>query len=66
VNIQVHSQQDSKSEEFSKLLLDIGDGKISEMKGKIYIPNKLVNFVKDLISLLTNYSPTFINLEKIV
>ncbi|GFU67561.1 ATP-dependent DNA helicase [Trichonephila clavipes] len=51
INMRVHLQHDLRVEIFSKLLIDIGDGKIKEMEGRINIPESLGNIVGDLITL---------------
>ncbi|GFT05676.1 ATP-dependent DNA helicase [Trichonephila clavipes] len=51
INMRVHLQHDLRAEFFSKLLIDIGYGKIKEIKGRINIPESLGNIVGDLITL---------------
>ncbi|GBN43664.1 hypothetical protein AVEN_262641-1 [Araneus ventricosus] len=49
--MRVHLKSDIKAEEFSKLLLNIGDGKLLEEGGKVHIPRNLCDLVHDLNSL---------------
>ncbi|GFR31409.1 hypothetical protein TNCT_345911 [Trichonephila clavata] len=49
--MRIHLQHDLRAEMFSKLLIDIGDGKIKKVKGRINIPESLGNIVGDLITL---------------
>ncbi|GFV24685.1 ATP-dependent DNA helicase [Trichonephila clavipes] len=51
INMRVHMQHDLKAEMFSKLLIDIGDGKIKEEEERINIPVSLGNIVGDLMRL---------------
>ncbi|XP_044587129.1 uncharacterized protein LOC123266761 [Cotesia glomerata] len=51
INMRVHMQHDLKAEEFSKLLIDIGNGQISEVDGQISIPDDLGDIVDDLNTL---------------
>ncbi|GFR22424.1 ATP-dependent DNA helicase [Trichonephila clavata] len=51
INMRIHLQHDLRAEMFSKLLIDIGDGKIKEVEGRINIPESLGNIVGDLITL---------------
>ena len=55
VNMRV--QHDSRAKQFSKLLLDIGNGHVSEEEGKINIPNNLGDVVVDLNSLTDRIYP---------
>ncbi|GFX07195.1 ATP-dependent DNA helicase [Trichonephila clavipes] len=55
--MRVHLQHDLRAEIFSKLLIDIGDGKIKEMEGRINIPESLGNIVGDLIILTERIYP---------
>ncbi|XP_008482471.2 uncharacterized protein LOC103519163 [Diaphorina citri] len=49
VNMRVHLNGDLEAEEFSKLLLQIGDGKLNEENdGKVHISENLCTVVKDL------------------
>ncbi|GFT67751.1 ATP-dependent DNA helicase [Trichonephila clavipes] len=57
INMRVHLQHDLRAEIFSKLLIDIGDGKIKEMEGRINIPESLGNIVGDLITLTERIYP---------
>ncbi|GFV78837.1 ATP-dependent DNA helicase [Trichonephila clavipes] len=57
INMRVHLQHDLRAEIFSKLLIDIGDGKIKEMEGRINIPERLGNIVGDLITLTERIYP---------
>uniref|UniRef100_A0A8D8QT90 ATP-dependent DNA helicase n=1 Tax=Cacopsylla melanoneura TaxID=428564 RepID=A0A8D8QT90_9HEMI len=47
VNMRVYLNQDSKAEEFSKLLLQIGDGNLPQCNNKISIPSNLCELVQD-------------------
>ncbi|GFY04395.1 ATP-dependent DNA helicase [Trichonephila clavipes] len=55
--MRVHLQHDLRAEFFSKLLIDIGDGKIKEIEGRINIPESLGNIVGDLITLTERIYP---------
>ncbi|GFW34954.1 ATP-dependent DNA helicase [Trichonephila clavipes] len=55
--MRVHLQHDLRAEICSKLLIDIGDGKIKEMEGRINIPESLGNIVGDLIILTERIYP---------
>ena len=55
--MRVQLQLDLRTEEFSNLLLDIGDGKLLEEKGRINIPGNLCNVVGDLMSLSDRMYP---------
>ncbi|GFW40734.1 ATP-dependent DNA helicase [Trichonephila clavipes] len=57
INVRVHLQHDLRAEFFSKLLIDIGDGKIKEVEGRINIPESLGNIVGDLITLTERICP---------
>ncbi|GFV04814.1 ATP-dependent DNA helicase [Trichonephila clavipes] len=57
INMLVHLQHDLRAEIFSKLLIDIGDGKIKEMEGRINILESLRNMVGDLITLTERIYP---------
>ena len=48
--MRVHLKRDLRAEEFSNLLLDVGDGKFLEEEGRINIPGNLCDVVGDLIS----------------
>lgn len=63
VNMRVHLQHDMMAEEFSKLLLDIGDGKLLEEEGRINIPSNLCDVVGDLISLTDKIYPNIHHVE---
>lgn len=63
--MRVHLKGDLKAEEFSKLLLDIGDGKLPEEDGRINIPDNLCDVVEDLQSLINRIYPTFVGMEVI-
>ncbi|CAH1102748.1 unnamed protein product [Psylliodes chrysocephalus] len=62
LNMRVHLQHDSRAEEFSKLLLNIGDGQISQVEGRIHIPDSL-NIVGDLITLIDKIYPNIHQIE---
>lgn len=49
--MRIHIQGDFRTEEFSSLILEIGDGKLSEEEGIINIPGNLCDVVWDLNSL---------------
>ncbi|GFY60504.1 ATP-dependent DNA helicase [Trichonephila inaurata madagascariensis] len=51
INVRVHLQHDLRAEMFSKLIINIGDGKFKEVEGRINIPESLGNIVGDLITL---------------
>ncbi|GFV81651.1 ATP-dependent DNA helicase [Trichonephila clavipes] len=55
--MRVHLQHDLRAEIFSKLLIDIGHGKIKEMEGRINIPESLGNIVGYLIPLTERIYP---------
>lgn len=58
INMRVHLQRDMGAEEFSDLLLDIGNGKLLEEKdGKVTIPTNLCKVVGDLTSLTDQIYP---------
>ncbi|GFX49356.1 ATP-dependent DNA helicase [Trichonephila clavipes] len=57
INMRVHLHHDLRAEMFSKLFIDIGDGKIKEMKGRINIPENLGNIVGELIILTERIYP---------
>ncbi|GFR27954.1 ATP-dependent DNA helicase [Trichonephila clavata] len=63
INMRVHLQHDLRAEMFSKLLIDIGDGKIKEVEGRINIPESLGNIVGDLVTLIERIYPNIIRLE---
>ncbi|GFR12426.1 ATP-dependent DNA helicase [Trichonephila clavata] len=55
--MRVHLQHDLREEMFSKLLNDIGDGKIKEVEGRINISESFGNIVGDLITLTERIYP---------
>lgn len=55
--VYLHLRPNSKAEEFSKLLLNIGNGTISEVVGKINIPKNLGTVVKVRNSLINRIYP---------
>ncbi|XP_074115778.1 ATP-dependent DNA helicase PIF1-like [Cotesia typhae] len=57
VNMRVHLQLNTTAAEFSKVLIDIGDGNITEIEGKINISSILCDIVPDLISLTNKIYP---------
>ncbi|XP_074115105.1 uncharacterized protein LOC141537825 [Cotesia typhae] len=57
INMRVHLQLNSRAEEFSKILIDIGNGEIPEEQGKINISSIHCNTVIDLISLTNKIYP---------
>ncbi|XP_053598611.1 uncharacterized protein LOC128668836 [Microplitis demolitor] len=57
INMRVHIQHDLRAEEFSKLLIDIGNGQISEVDGRISIPDNLGDIVDDLTTLTDKIYP---------
>ncbi|XP_053595510.1 uncharacterized protein LOC128667831 [Microplitis demolitor] len=57
INMRVHLQHDLRAEEFSKLLIDIGNGQISEVDGRISIPDNLGDIVDDLTTLTDKIYP---------
>lgn len=58
VNMRVHLKGDLKSEEFSTLVLQVGDGKLPEdSEGKCAIPQNLCHTVSDINSLLDEIYP---------
>ncbi|XP_074099025.1 ATP-dependent DNA helicase pif1-like [Cotesia typhae] len=61
INMRVHLQPNLKAEEFSKQLINIGDGKIPEEDGRINVSCIDCETVPDLIS-LTN--KIYLNIEK--
>ena len=63
VNMRVHLKGDFKAEEFSSLLLQIGDGKLKEEDGKVNIPNNLCEVVKDLKTLTDKIYPDLMNIS---
>ncbi|XP_044597462.1 uncharacterized protein LOC123274027 [Cotesia glomerata] len=66
INMRVYMLHDLRAEEFSKLLIDIGNGQISEVDGRINIPDNLAE--KKAILTPTNDSANSINnffLEKL-
>lgn len=63
VNMRVHLKGDFKAEEFSSLLLQIGDGKLKEEDGKVNIPNNLCEVVKYLKTLTDKIYPDLRNIS---
>ncbi|XP_074100590.1 uncharacterized protein LOC141528444 [Cotesia typhae] len=59
--MRVHLQPNSKAEEFSKILIDIGDGKIPEEDGRINVSYINCETIPDLITLTDKIYP---NIEK--
>lgn len=59
--MRVHLQPNSKAEEFSKILIDIGDGKIPEEDGKIKVSYINCETVPDFITLTDKIYP---NIDK--
>ncbi|XP_074106305.1 uncharacterized protein LOC141532045 [Cotesia typhae] len=57
VNMRVHLQLNTTAAEFSIVLIDIGDGNITEIEGKINISSILCDIVPDLISLTNKIYP---------
>ncbi|XP_035230684.1 uncharacterized protein LOC118202619 [Stegodyphus dumicola] len=55
--MRVSLHNDLKAKEFSELLIDIGNGNITEQEGKIVIPDNLCNTVGDLITLTDRIHP---------
>ena len=53
----VHLQHNLRAEEFSNLLLDVGDGKLLKEEGRINIPGNLCDLVGDLMSLSDRIYP---------
>lgn len=60
VNMRVYLEHNLKAEEFSNLLLNIGDGNILEEEGKINIPSNLGDVVRDLTSLTDRIYPNIV------
>ncbi|XP_044582937.1 uncharacterized protein LOC123263956 [Cotesia glomerata] len=61
INMRVHLQPNSKAEEFSKILIDIGDGQIPEEDGRINVSYINCETVPDLITLTDKIYP---NIDK--
>lgn len=61
INMRVHLQPNSKAEEFSKILIDIGDGKIPEEDGRIKVSYINCETVPDVITLTDKIYP---NIDK--
>ena len=61
--MRVHLKGDFKAEEFSSLLLQIGDGKLKDEDGKVNIPNNLCAVVKDLKTLTDKIYPDLMNIS---
>ncbi|XP_044591373.1 uncharacterized protein LOC123269604 [Cotesia glomerata] len=61
INMRVHLQPHPQAEEFSKVLIDIGDGKIPEEDGKINVSCIRCDIVPDLITLTEKIYP---NIDK--
>ncbi|XP_014298458.2 uncharacterized protein LOC106693783 [Microplitis demolitor] len=57
INMRVHIQHDLRAEEFSKVLIDIGNGQISEVDGRISIPDNLGDIGDDLTTLTDKIYP---------
>ena len=60
--MRVHLKGDLKTEEFSNLLLEIGDGKLKEEDDKVHIPENLCEVVKDLKTLSDKIYPDLCDL----
>ncbi|GFS80470.1 ATP-dependent DNA helicase [Nephila pilipes] len=56
--MRVSLQNDLSAKEFSELLIDIGNGNITEQEGKITIPNNLCDIVGDLIPVIDKIYPS--------
>ncbi|XP_046812126.1 ATP-dependent DNA helicase pif1-like [Lucilia cuprina] len=62
-NMRVHLMGDESAKEFSKILLQIGDGNYNEVQGKIIIPSKLGIVVKTLDELISQIYPDIRNIK---
>lgn len=62
-NLRVYLQNDLKASEFSRILLDIGDGRIAECDGKITIPDQLCKIVNNMESLIERIYPNICNIS---
>ena len=62
-NMRVHLLGDKNAGEFSKLLLQIGDGKLPETDGQVNIPDQLCTVVSTLEELTTSVYPGIENLK---
>ncbi|GFY55741.1 ATP-dependent DNA helicase [Trichonephila inaurata madagascariensis] len=57
INMRIHLQHDLRAKMLSELLVNIGDGNIKEIEGRINIPESLCNIVGDLITLTERIYP---------
>ncbi|XP_044594412.1 uncharacterized protein LOC123271894 [Cotesia glomerata] len=62
-NMRVHLYGDLNAEEFSSMLLEIGNGNVEEENGKIKIPTGIGTIVSNLDELIKNVYPDVKNLK---
>ncbi|XP_074109291.1 ATP-dependent DNA helicase PIF1-like [Cotesia typhae] len=62
-NMRVHLYGDLNAEEFSSMLLEIGNGNVEEENGKIKIPTGIGTMVSNLDELIKNVYPDVKNLK---